>query len=764
MNKKDMTYMMETAMHNLPNRSLLQTAVAACLCLGMTSFAFAAEDAAKTNAPAKTAVNAGTVKNDPAKISDPANDFAAKEKVTREENDLDAIQARDRGRNYFRDGQYQKAIEDFLKAKRIWEGQQQSLPNVSFARDIESMRKEIADAYYFWAKELYYAAEESAGVGKIDEAIAKCKQAKEMYPACESLMNESITKFEKKRREQEFNQKTSMDEFEPTYKDQRNDNELRLQQGKSLYKIGRLDEAKAKFEQVLASDPYNSIAIDYLRRIYLKMISIGKQRRSLAVSEAIDEASWKPVAPILLSAATEAGDEVTVAPVAKKDVTKSLKNKLDSIKIKSLVYEDTPLDEVVKNLRRLSRELDEDKEGVNFVLRFDEKSADEAAGEGEGGGNKAAAAEEGEEGGEENAEEGGEEKAAAAEGEEEGGEDESVGNMPKISIYFGDENAADGDEENGKSQPISLRQVIEAVCRSADLKFRVEEYAVVIAAKNVPLEDYVTEFYTVEKEAIEAGASSTDAEDLKKYFQDRGVTFDEGAHAIYDEQTNKVIVTNTPEAQVKIERIINQLNTQDPQIQLQVKFVEIEMNDLEELGFEYLVGRPTTYNFADLPMTQLAAGATYDASSGITYYSIDGNGTITSSSTTWGKTDMVVAQGYTTVNSEKSITINNTVSTPRGIEIGYYDQESLQAMADAGMISPTRTNTYFSSDTTNVYAGHSFTTPKEGTYYAAVMPSGRSVTFGYNDTGLVRSAGSNPAAFGEDATAKIQDNVFNWTY
>ncbi|MBO5959594.1 MAG: hypothetical protein J6Q65_05685, partial [Lentisphaeria bacterium] len=174
---------------------------------------------------------------------------------------------------------------------------------------------------------------------------------------------------------------------------------------------------------------------------------------------------------------------------------------------------------------------------------------------------------------------------------------------------------AEGDDEEAEdavADAITLEKVIDAICQSAGLHYRVEEYAVVIAPESVPLDDNMTEFFTIDKEIVDSlesavGEGEEMTEDgsektpLMVYFERHGgIKFENGAKAVFDQRINKLIVTNTPEMLDKIAQVISNVATGEPQVQIQVKFMEIAQNDLEELGFEYFVSRPNTYNPSSL--------------------------------------------------------------------------------------------------------------------------------------------------------------------
>ena len=606
MKMKAFTYVMEAAMHNLPNKGSVQAALAACLIMGA---GVVSAQAAKADAPAAKGAAAGEVKAQNANpaAANPASSDVAKEIVTREQNAADAAKARDLGRKYFFNKDYPRAVDEFTKALNIWKGQQEHLPNAVFVEDINAMRREIKEAYYLWARQLYEEAIEDADKDKIDAAIDKCRKAQEMYPPCKYLMDAEIEKFQKRKHAIEFKENTALKKADEEFADRKNDLELQLQRGRAFYKVGRLDDARAKFEEVIAKDPYNSIAIDYLRRIYLKMIKVGQQRRRLSRAEFLDEAVWKLVAPVLVPGSTEGAEEGIAAPVEKVDVAKNLIQKLKTIKLSKLHFEDTPLDEAIKYLKRRSSELDEDKEGVNFVLHFST-----------GGGAKSDEDGESDDSGESG--EGGEDKSEEdGEGDGDGAASSGSAGMPLITMYFGsdEEDGEDGDNEGKEKkapQEISLLTAIDKICKGHDLKYRIDEYAVVIAGKDVPLADMVTVAYPIDKDALDAlVGDSSDSQAIADAFDknyNSKFNAEEGSQVVYDEQTRSLLVTHVPDVQDMVERdIIRQLNTRNPQIQLQVKFVEVSMTDLEELGFEYIVSRPTSYRFQDLAMMQVNNGA-----------------------------------------------------------------------------------------------------------------------------------------------------------
>ena len=692
MTKKAFRYFMEAEMHNRSYRKTVGSALIACLVLGSVSVA-AAEAPVKADAKA-----------DAKEI--------AKEIVTRDENKRDVNEAFEKGISFFTQGKYEEAISQYLKALTILDKLPTAQPGENdVLRD--KVRKQISNAYHCWAEELYKFAQQDAQKKKFDDAIAKCRQAAEMYEPCSDLMDEEIAKYEAAKRAMEFREDTATETVLPNLDDNRNEIAITLQKARAFYKIGRWPDVIEQCRYVYTLDPYNVAAIDMERRATLKLIAAGKKRKDLSAAVALNEASWSLVPPVLLSAVSSDNAEAENAPVLKQDPSKNLRGKLNTIKFTKLVFDQTPLNEVIQFLRDRSKELDPAHEGVNFVLRFNDASAKAAEG----------------------SEESGDEE------EEEEDSEESEGGFPSVTFYLGTDSEEDDDAEEAEVDAITLEKVIEAICQSAGLHYRVEEYAVVIAPENVPLDDNVTLFFTVDKEVIdsmesavgEGEAMSEDGEEktpLEAYLERHGgIKFGNGAKAVYDEAINKLIVTNTPAMLDKVSEVISSLFLTDPQVQIQVKFMEISQNDLEELGFEYFVSRENTYD-----PNQLGAP---------TKIEFERN--------PFGE---IISQDFV-VPEDRNYYLYS--SQPKTVSAGGYTYTyTPKTLTDQGYVGGGSTVTFSDVEGTNWYYA-------EAPGDRSTGRSRHSMTYESNSKGMVRNAGTEPVMFGGDDKTTINDTVFNWS-
>ena len=87
------------------------------------------------------------------------------------------------------------------------------------------------------------------------------------------------------------------------------------------------------------------------------------------------------------------------------------------------------------------------------------------------------------------------------------------------------------------------------------------------------------------------GGTGVTSEDIKKFFSDAGVKFDQGASVTYQAATSRLFVTNTQENLDTIEGILNTLRRAGgTQVTIEAKFIEIQQSDLRELGFDWVLG------------------------------------------------------------------------------------------------------------------------------------------------------------------------------
>jgi len=157
---------------------------------------------------------------------------------------------------------------------------------------------------------------------------------------------------------------------------------------------------------------------------------------------------------------------------------------------------------------------------------------------------------------------------------------------------------------------VPLRAAIDYVARAANLKLKVEPYAVVVVPQSESTDILITKEYKVPPglftsapgaaapapvPGVAAGSQSVIAgrSGAKEFLEQQGgVTFPKGASANYNKSTSRLIVKNT-QANLDLVDILVENNAAEPppQVEIEAKFLEITQNNLKELGIDWLVGQ-----------------------------------------------------------------------------------------------------------------------------------------------------------------------------
>lgn len=455
-------------------------------------------------------------------------------------------------------GEYKRSIDLYLEANADFEKIRPRSSDIE--TKIQHCKHAISRCYYYWAERVYYEALDSAELKQFDDAIQKCEQAAAIWPASKKKMQETIEKFKKMKDSAAYVENTKEETLLPDKKERLYSNDILMRQGDAYFADGQWANARAKYEEVLSSDPYNTAAIEAIRNANRKLIAAGKRRRNVVRQQFASEAIWTPVIPLIPRESLSEGDllkEEGESAIVKEQRAKTINEKLDSIIIPSLDFEQELVSEVLKKIQQRSQELT-NGDGINIVyLPYV-------------GGQQSAAASNNNQGGL-----GGGENAPAA-NVSEASDDEKM-----ITIL---------------TQNVPLRDAIQSICNGANLRYKIEDHAVLIAPKNVNLDENVTRIFPVEKTAYDDMAAKGD---LKTYFTDAlRINFEGNSGVKYI--SGRLVVTHTPENIKRIQDHIDSINTPEPQVLVEAKFMEVSMNDIEELGFQYSISRQNSnFKYSD---------------------------------------------------------------------------------------------------------------------------------------------------------------------
>jgi general secretion pathway protein D len=385
-----------------------------------------------------------------------------------------------------------------------------------------------------------------------------------------------------------------------------------LADAQGYYDSGRYDLAFKKYEQVLAIDPYNTAArhgeekidntkYDYAREAY-------NETRARAVWQV--EKGWEQ--PV-----KQYGKSVEATTEAfQRDVTGTARitQKLNSIIIPRVEFRDASVREAIDFLRQQAAANDtvgDGKKGVDIVLRLAplgqiappavpvEPAIPQAGG-------------------------------VPPEAAPPGAVTTPIPAKPIIAppVVAGAAISPSEARITITLNQIPLGEALRYIASQAGLKVKVEPYAVSIIPITEQSNDLITKEYRVPPgfittnvnigaSALEQGAYKTGAagpaaptgtgkdtqestggrqlvnrEGAREFLESQGVPFPPGASAHFLPQSSRLIVRNTADNLELVDAIVEQASVAGPkQVEIEAKFVEINQNNLKELGFDWLLGQ-----------------------------------------------------------------------------------------------------------------------------------------------------------------------------
>ena len=316
-----------------------------------------------------------------------------------------------------------------------------------------------------------------------------------------------------------------------------------LQKAFRSYAIGNYEQAIKEFEQVLALDSYNLEAVKGLKSS-LKMKSKSYQRayevsRSELLNKvdkawSVRDADRKP----------KVGNE-QLLPLANKERANFILYKLKSIVIPVIDFDSVSLQDAVEFLRQRSFELDDSRpseRGINFVIQ-------------------------------------------------------------------GQSNQSEVRQLKLRNVPLSV--ALGYICEQVGMQYKVGKFAVTLLPNDINEKDMFSRSFVVAPDFVsqlggggnknqedsdfgnpfskKSSSSSGSNQSILTLLKNQGVTFPEGATAVYNRSTSNLIVRNTPSNLDLIEVLVESMRQVPRQVRIQTKFIEITQNNDEELGLDWLL-------------------------------------------------------------------------------------------------------------------------------------------------------------------------------
>jgi general secretion pathway protein D len=371
-----------------------------------------------------------------------------------------------------------------------------------------------------------------------------------------------------------------------------------LFQGDDYFRTGQYDKAEDTYSKILILDPYNKAARNKMAHIESYKTRAAGFRHAEYEQEAmtrVNEQWSEAISPDLVVAEKQGADHGDISNRAK------ITRKLQSIIIDKVNFDKLDIATVIQFLTQKSKELDPDKQGINFVLRLTADAAVAPAG--------AAVPD------------AGAPPALAAPGDA-----TAPATPPPPQIHR---------EVSITLENVPLVNILEYIIQQTNLQYSVEDYAVYLRPSVDEGETLTVRTFLAPPTlfkgsslkittAAAGSASATNIENVtsnvQKELANQGIRFPAGATATFLPGSSKLVVRNTPEQLDLIANLIEQLSKEQPQVEIEAKIAEFTQDAIKGLTFNYFLGIP--------PLTTTAsAGVQTQTSLRDTTYTTSGSAT-----------------------------------------------------------------------------------------------------------------------------------------
>ena len=360
--------------------------------------------------------------------------------------------------------------------------------------------------------------------------------------------------------------------------------------------VADLANALDQVDLVLRSDPYNEEAIALRDRIQRKReLIIDKEREATRKGMIADVgAAWRPVYAVNsadLKAVSSGTSKSPLGGDGERSIEQSIEKRMKEMMLPAISFRPpATIIDAVDYFRQASKDYDRpeipvDQRGFNFICQLDKVLTSGGAGA--------------------EAKDDGKNANAFSSSDDEGGE--AAGDVPVIP--------------NVTASNVSLWEALKLVCQVCKpaYKFKVQGSVIMVMPKTMTTDELVTRTYSVVESFVDrmndasnslkdqkAGDFSgggdggegggSDEDQWKAYFADLGVNWPQNSKIKYIKAVGKLRVTNTEDQLAILEDALNELNVTPSMIEIETRFVEVAQEDLNSLGFEWLLNSDYSFN------------------------------------------------------------------------------------------------------------------------------------------------------------------------
>jgi general secretion pathway protein D len=314
-----------------------------------------------------------------------------------------------------------------------------------------------------------------------------------------------------------------------------------LEQAQELRETGQLEKAEQAYEDVLKNDPFNQVATDGIKKIYQERALAADRAQALAATTMKRQVmeAWNNIYPktSLASGGVEVAGAMTASP------SYNLEKKLQGTVIPTIDFSGADLETIRRALISLSRQYDPEvsKAGVNFVVSSD------------------------------------------------------IADVQPVTLRL---------------KQASLAEVVRYISQIAGVKARITDIGVTFGPLVEKRPDLIPRNFTVSPSFFKGddavvdstanvrgggggasvGTETSSGLNEQKKLVALGVSFSEGAYAVYNKNTSQLKVVNNAEMLDLIGQLISAAEEETLLIQVGIRLVEINQLDLDSVTMNSTLG------------------------------------------------------------------------------------------------------------------------------------------------------------------------------
>ena len=498
------------------------------------------------------------------------------ERLRRTSLDIQAKREIEEAREAMDGGEYAEAVRHYGLALKLLNDRPSS----------KNLRRECDQGI---AEGLYRAALKENDVGRRERAIKLMEKAIDMrHPKARRMLDKWQAEAASADKEPEVvSNRHRMNDGD--FKSEREQIRRHLRRSRQYLAVRDMNKALEECEIVLVKDPYNQDAIRIRRAIQRKRQTIREQEREASrdgMIADVDEA-WRPAYAVNAARLNESAAD-TVKQQAGEDPERTMEQEIEKrmkeMRLPQVSFKPpATIIEAVEFFRSASKDYDRpdiplEKRGFNFVLRTPPGAIKGQQAEAES----------------DDFSSGGEDSAAPSNG------------LEPIQTF--------------SASDITFHEALKIVCDSVNYKFIIRGPVVMVMPKDMSTAEILSRKYNVPESFMERVSTASDEmkqmggfgsgngakkadegeespdRDWKAFFEEMGVKWPEGSSIKHIKSLGKLYVRNTRENLAEFEKVLEELGGQPQLIEIETRFVEVSQEDLNSLGFEWILNSDYSLN------------------------------------------------------------------------------------------------------------------------------------------------------------------------